>query len=254
VTIRALIVDDEPLARRGLARHLVAEGDVEVVGECGDGASAVAAIGELAPDLVFLDVEMPEVDGFDVVRAVGAGAMPAVIFVTAFDQYAVRAFDVHALDYVLKPIDVARFRVAVARARERLARPEANDLAARIAAALADIGRAAPPTFAKRLAVKSDGRVTLVDVGDVDRIEAAGNYVEIVAAGKRHLMRETMASLEARLDPERFVRVSRSAIVNADRVRELRPMFNGDVVVVLRDGTEVSAGRRYRQNLDALTR
>jgi len=254
VTIRALIVDDEPIARRGLVRQLAAEPDVEVVGECGDGASAIEAIGELSPDLVFLDVEMPEVDGFDVVGAVGVASMPVVIFVTAFDQYAVRAFDVHALDYVLKPIDVERFRVALGRARDRLGRARDDDLAGRIAAALSDLGRGAPRRYPKRLAIKSDGRVTLLDVREVDRVEAAGNYVEIVAGGKKHLMRETMANLEARLDPERFVRVSRSSIVNADRVRELLPMFNGDVVVVLRDGTEVPAGRKYRQNLDALAR
>jgi two-component system LytT family response regulator len=249
--IRALIVDDEPIARRGIRHHLCGEPDVEVVGECGDGAAAVAAIGELAPDLVFLDVQMPEVGGFDVVDAVGVARMPAVIFVTAYDQYAVRAFDVHALDYVLKPIEGERFRRALDRARERLERT-GDDVAERIAAALGDLGRTVPRRYPKRLAIRSDGRVTLVDVREVDRVEAAGNYVEVYAGGKARLMRETLTNLEARLDPETFVRVSRSTIVNADRVRELRPMFNGDFVVVLRDGTEVSASRRYRQSLDAL--
>jgi two-component system, LytTR family, response regulator len=251
VTIRVLIVDDEPIARRGIRHHLGAETDVEVVGECGDGAAAVAAIAELAPDLVFLDVEMPQLSGFDVVEAVGTAAMPEVIFVTAFDRYAVRAFDVHAIDYVLKPIDHERFRAAVDRARERLARSR-ESAAERIAAALEELGREAVPRRAKRLAIRSDGRVRLVDVDEVDRIEAAGNYVEVYAGGKAHLMRETLSSLEARLDPERFVRVSRSSIVSVDRVRELQPMFNGDFVVVLGDGTEVAGSRRFRRGLDAL--
>ena len=251
MTIRALIVDDEPIARRGIRRHLTSEPDVEVVGECGDGAAAVAAIADLRPDLVLLDVQMPEVGGFDVVEAVGVDRMPAVIFVTAFDQYAVRAFDVHAIDYVLKPIDPQRFALALARAREQLASPrdEASD---RIAAALEALGRAAPRCYAKRLAIRSDGRVVLVDVREIDRVEAAGNYVEVHTGARALLMRETLANLEARLDPERFVRVSRSAIVNADRIRELHPTFNGDFVVVLRDGTEVAGSRRYRERLDAL--
>lgn len=251
MTIRALIVDDEPIARQGIQLQLGGEVDLEVVGECGDGASAVAAIAELAPDLVFLDVEMPEVGGFDVVDAVGVARMPAVIFVTAFDQYAVRAFDVHAIDYVLKPIDRKRFRLALDRARERLVRPH-DDTAERIAAALADLGRVAPLRYAKRLAIKSDGRVTLVDVREIERVEAAGNYVEVRAGGRTHLMRETLTNLEARLDPERLVRVSRSAIVSAERISELQPMFNGDFVVLLDDGTEVTGSRRYRHRLDAL--
>ena len=249
--IRALVVDDEPVARRGIVRRLESETDIEVIGECGSGAAAIDAIGALLPDLVFLDIQMPELGGFDVIDAFGAANMPAVIFVTAYDEHALRAFDVHAVDYVLKPIDRARLGVALERARERLSRPR-DDVADRIAAALAEIGRAAPRRYAKRLAIKSDGRVTLVDVGEVDRLEAAGNYVEVHARGRAPLMRETLTSLEARLDPEQFVRVSRSSIVSVDRVRELRPMFNGDFVVVLRDGTEVSGSRRYRGRLDAL--
>jgi two-component system, LytTR family, response regulator len=252
VTIRALVVDDEPIARRGVKRLLAAETDVEIVGEAGDGASAVEAIAELSPDLVFLDVQMPEVDGFDVVEAIGAARMPATIFVTAFDRHAVRAFDVHAIDYILKPIDPERLRVAVGRARARL-HPRGDDLTDRLAAALAELGRAAPRRFARRLAIKEDGRVRLVAVKDVERLEAAGNYVEVHVGGKTHLLRETLRAVEERLDPERFVRVSRSSIVNADRVRELRPMFNGDYVVALEGGTEVAGSRRYRVKLDALT-
>jgi two-component system LytT family response regulator len=250
--IRVLIVDDEPIARRGVRQQLRNEADVEVIGECGDGAAAIEAITELAPDLVFLDIQMPEVGGFDVVEAIGVARMPAVVFVTAYDEHALRAFDVHAVDYVLKPIDKDRFRTAVERARQRMAKgPEPLDR--RIAAALGDLGRP-PQEYAKRLAIKGDGRVILVDVADVDRIEAAGNYVEVHSGARHHLVRETMASLESRLDPERFVRVSRSSIVNADRVRELQPMFSGDFVVVLRDGTKVAGSRRFRAAFDRLTR
>jgi two-component system LytT family response regulator len=249
--IRVLIVDDEPIARRGIRQQLRGEADVEIIGECGDGAAAIEAITELAPDLVFLDIQMPEVSGFDVVEAIGVARMPAVIFVTAYDEHALRAFDVHAVDYVLKPIDRHRFRTAVERARRRLAEGP-GDLDRRIAAALGELGRPAND-YPKRLAIKGDGRVILVDVDEVDRLEAAGNYVEVHCGARHHLLRGTMASLEGRLDPARFVRVSRSSIVNADRVRELQPMFNGDFVVVLRDGRKVAGSRRYRAALDVLT-
>ncbi|HEX2060688.1 MAG TPA: LytTR family DNA-binding domain-containing protein [Thermoanaerobaculia bacterium] len=250
--IRVLIVDDEPIARRGIRQQLRGEADLEVIGECGDGAAAIDAITELAPDLVFLDIQMPEVGGFDVVEAIGVARMPAVVFVTAYDEHALRAFDVHAVDYVLKPIDRHRFRTAVERARRRLA-DAPGQLDKRIAAVLGELGRPAHD-YAKRLAIKGDGRVILVGVDEVDRLEAAGNYVEVHSGARRHLVRETMASLEARLDPARFVRVSRSSIVNADRVRELQPMFNGDFVVVLRDGTKVAGSRRYRAAFAMLTR
>lgn len=250
--IRVLIVDDEPIARRGIRQQLRGEADLEVIGECGDGAAAIEAITGLAPDLVFLDIQMPEVGGFDVVEAIGVARMPAVVFVTAYDEHALRAFDVHAVDYVLKPIDRHRFRTAVERARRRLAHAPWQ-LDRRIAAALGELGRPAHD-YARRLAIKGDGRVMLVDVDEVDRLEAAGNYVEVHSGARHHLVRETMASLEARLDPARFVRVSRSSIVNAGRVRELQPMFSGDFVVVLRDGTKVAGSRRYRAAFDMLTR
>lgn len=250
--IRVLIVDDEPIARRGIRQRLRGEADLEVIGECGDGAAAIDAITETAPDLVFLDIQMPEVGGFDVIEAIGVARMPAVIFVTAYDEHALRAFDVHAVDYVLKPIDRHRFRTAVERARGRLVHAPAQ-FDRRIAAVLGELGRPAQD-YAKRLAIKGDGRVMLIDVVEVDRLEAAGNYVEVHSGVRRHLVRETMTSLEARLDPARFVRVSRSSIVNAERVSELQPMFNGDFVVVLRDGTKVPGSRRYRAAFDMLTR
>jgi two-component system, LytTR family, response regulator len=253
MTIRVLVVDDEAVARRGIRRLLAGEPDVEVIGECGDGEAAVAAIAELKPDLVFLDVQMPELDGFDVVDTIGTARMPAVIFVTAFDQYAVRAFDVHAVDYVLKPVDGERFARALARVRARLARPD-HALANRIDATLDELRRLRPRNLPSRLAIRTHGRVRFVAVGDIDWIEAAGNYARIHAAGAPHLMRTTMADLESRLDPDCFVRVSRSAIVRADRLRELQPLFNGDFVVILRDGTQVTGSRRHRDALERLVR
>lgn len=253
MTLRVLIVDDEPVARRGILRLLRQEPDIEVVGECGDGAAALAALAELAPDLVFLDVQMPELDGFAVLEAIGAERMPAVVFVTAYDRHAVRAFDAQAIDYVLKPIDPQRFQQALRRARAHLAHPD-EGFVRRVSEALKLIDRGERSRHPARLAIRSDGRVRLIDIADVDQIVAAGNYVEIHAGGRSHLMRETMASLEARLDPQRFVRVSRAAIVSLDRIREVQPLFNGDFVVLLRNGAQVNGSRRYRAALDALLR
>lgn len=253
MTIRVLIVDDEPVARRGLLRLLAQEPGIEVVGECGDGGSAIAAITAHAPDLVFLDVQMPELDGFGVIESIGAKRMPAVVFVTAFDQHAVRAFDAQAIDYVLKPVDPERFRRALQRARSHLAPPD-DGFVRRVSAALKQIDRGELPQYPSRLAIRSEGRVRLLDVADVDRIAAAGNYAEVHAGGKPHLLRETMASLEARLDPHRFVRISRAAIVAIDRIREVQPLFNGDFVVLLKNGAQVNGSRRYRAALDALLR
>lgn len=251
MTIRALVVDDEPVARRGIIRLLRQEPDVEVIKECGDGAAALEAIRKLSPDLIFLDVQMPELDGFGVIEAVGADRMPAVVFVTAFDQHAVRAFEAQALDYVLKPIDPERFSRTMQRARAHLGQPN-DSFVRRISAALDAMGREKLRTYPKRIAIRSDGRVRLLDVDEIDRIVAAGNYVEIHAGGKSHLLREAMTGIEARLDPQQFVRVSRSAIVSIGQVREVQPMFNGDFVVLLRSGVQVNGSRRYRAALEAL--
>ena len=253
MTIRVLIVDDEPVARRGILRLLRQEPDIEVVGECGDGAAAIAAISALSPDLVFLDVQMPELDGFAVIAAVETDRMPAVVFVTAYDQHAVRAFDAQAVDYVLKPIDPHRFHRALQRARSHLSHPD-DGFVRRVSEVLRSINGGDLPRYPERLAIRSDGRVRLLDIDEVDRIVAAGNYVEIHAGTKQHLLRETMASLEARLDPQRFIRVSRAAIVSIARIREVQPLFNGDFVVLLRNGAQVNGSRRFRTALDVLLR
>jgi two-component system LytT family response regulator len=253
MTLRVLIVDDEPVARRGILRLLRQELDIEVVGECGDGPAAIAAIGALSPDLVFLDVQMPELDGFAVIEAIGTNRMPAVVFVTAFDQHAVRAFDAQAIDYVLKPIDPERFRRALQRARSRLAAPD-DGFVHRVSEALRSLDRGGLPRYPSRLAIRSEGRVRLLDIDEVVRFVAAGNYVEVHAGAKPHLLRETMTHLEARLDPQRFIRVSRAAIVGIARIREVQPLFNGDFVVLLKDGTQVTGSRRYRAALDVLLR
>jgi two-component system, LytTR family, response regulator len=252
--IRALVVDDEPLARRKIRRLLRGVPDVVVAGECGDGAAAAAMLRDVAPDLVFLDVQMPGLDGFAVLDALPAGRAPAVVFTTAYDEYAARAFEVRALDYLVKPFSRARFDEALRRAREALARAGGGAGGAvpdpRLAALLEELRaeRARP----ERLVVKEDGRVRLVAVDDVDRVEAAGNYVRVHAGGASHLVRESMAALEPRLDPRRFVRVHRSTIVNVARIREIQPWFRGDLVLILRDGARVTLSRTYRERLRAV--
>jgi two-component system LytT family response regulator len=245
--IRVLIVDDEPIARRGIRLQLKGEPEIEIVGECADGMEAVAAIKTKSPDLVFLDVQMPEMDGFEVIEAVGVERMPRVIFVTAYDQYTLRAFEVHALDYLLKPFDRDRFVNALNHARSSLERGEFNRQLIRL---LDDRLAARKPL--ERLVIKSGGRIYFLNVEEVDWIEAADNYVELHVGRESHLLRETISGLAARLDPGRFLRIRHSTIVNIERVKELRPLFRGEYVIVLQDGTELTSSRRYRKNLDAI--
>lgn len=249
MTLRVMIVDDEELARQRIRRLLAREADVEVVGEASDGIQAVESIHSLAPDLVFLDVQMPEVDGFAVLERLRPHGTPAVVFVTAHDDYALRAFDVHAVDYLRKPFDATRFREAFARARRRLAGAEAEERA-RALDALLDQIRSQPPRSRERLMVRSDGRLYFVRVDDIDWVEAAGNYVKLHVGRETHLMRETMAGIEKMLDPSRFLRIHRSAIVNLDRVREMQPWFSGEYTVILRDGTQLRLSRVYRDRLE----
>ena len=240
-----MIVDDEPWARRRIAALLKSEPDVEVAGECRGGVEAIEKIPELSPDLVFLDVQMPECDGFDVLEAIGPERMPPVIFATAYDKYAVRAFDAQALDYLLKPFDEERFQQAMGRARKELKLGKGASEALR---AVLEAVRG-QSKFLKRLAVKSGGRVVFLRAADIDWIEAAGNYVTLHVGRDRHMLRATMNSLEPKLDSEEFVRIHRSTIVNLDRVKEMHPWFHGEQVVILKDGTQLPVGRVYRNRL-----
>jgi two-component system LytT family response regulator len=248
--IRTMIVDDEPLARRGIRAQLKEEKDIEIVSECRNGSEAVAAIEKQSPDLVFLDVQMPELDGFGVLDAVGVEHMPAVIFVTAYDRYALRAFEVHALDYLLKPFDDERFGKAVQRARRQIERKSIDDLSSRLQGLLDDLQSARK--YVERLVVKSPGRIFFLSVAEIDCIEAADNYVRLHAGRESHLLRETMSSLEKKLDPAQFLRVHRSRIVNLRKIKELQPLFRGEYDITLRDGTRVESGRGYRERIQKL--
>jgi two-component system LytT family response regulator len=240
--IRALVVDDEPLARRGIRVRLERAGGVDVVAECANGGEAVAAIRTHSPDLVFLDVQMPGLDGFDVVEQVGAEQMPPVVFVTAYDAHALRAFDVHALDYLLKPIDDERFDTAVERARRRITERQTSAMGRQLAAALAELRE-------RRILIKDRGRVVILNEVDVDWVEAEGDYVRVHAGGRGHLLRETMSAMAERLDQTRFARIHRSTIVNVSRIRELKPHPNREYTVILRDGTRLRLSRGYRDAL-----
>jgi two-component system LytT family response regulator len=243
--MRVLIVDDEPLACERLRTLLAAERDITVVTECHDGRAAVAAIQDLAPDLVFLDVQMPEMDGFAVLEALREP--PVVIFVTAFDQFAIRAFEVCALDYLLKPFDRERFVKALGRGRAECERRSASDLGARMQLLLAELrGR---KRYLDRIVVRSGGRVLFLKVAELDWIEAAGNYVRLHSGAEEYLYRETLSQMEAALDPARFARIHRSSIVNVERIKELHPLFRGDYTVVLRDGRELTLSKSYRERL-----
>jgi two-component system, LytTR family, response regulator len=259
--IRALIVDDEPLARRGIRQLLAEHPDVVVVGECRDGREALRALATLDPDLVFLDVQMPGFSGFDVIRVRGTDRMPAVVFVTAHEEYAVRAFEDHALDYLVKPVSAARFRAAMAHVRERLRLADAVKLASRLAALLAAVERAEPaPAGAgagrrtgRQLVVPTATGRRILGFEEIDWIEARDYCVGVYARGERYIIRDSLAGLETRLDPGEFLRVHRSAIVRLDRIRELRNVGE-EQVVVLRDGTTVPVSRRKRERLVQLLR
>lgn len=247
---RVVVVDDEPLARVRLRQLLAGEPDMTLAGEYGCGRDAVDGIRETKPDLVFLDVQMPDCDGFDVINEVGVDEMPVVVFVTAYDEYALRAFGVHAADYLLKPYDQARFQEALRQGREHvLSRRAGLGEPAPRPASEEPAGR----RYIDRLAIRSSGRVILVRVEEIDWLESAGNYVSLHLGRKTHLIRETLSGLEKRLDPARFVRIHRCTIVNINRVRELETYFHGEYKVILQDDTQLTLSRNYRENLSALT-
>jgi two-component system LytT family response regulator len=255
MSVRTLIVDDEPLARERIRTLLAGEPDVVVVGECTNGREAVRALRGQPADLVFLDVQMPGRNAFEVIADVGPERMPAVVFVTAYDEYALRAFEVHAVDYLLKPFDAERFHEALRRARARVKDRDATGAgtAAVDGSLLALLHQlAGHPARADRLAVRSSGGIAFVGTDDVDYAEACGNYVRLHCGAARHLMRETMLALEARLDPRRFARIHRSTLVNLDRVKELHPLFHGDWELVLANGTRLTLTRHYREHVQQL--
>lgn len=245
--IRTVIVDDEPLGRERIRTLLADDPEIEVVAESSDGRDAVASIAKLKPDLLFLDVQMPEMNGFEVLEAVAGAEMPVVIFVTAYDQYAVKAFQVHALDYLLKSFDRERFGQAVRRAKAEIAKGREHRFDERLVALLEDLQeqRGRP----ERVLVRSAGRIFFLRLEEIDWIEAADNYLCLHVGRESHLLRGTMASIEERLDARKFLRIHRSTIVNLDRVRELAPLFHGDYAVRLRDGTELVLSRSYREKL-----
>ena len=250
--LRVAIVDDEPLARERIRALLGQHSEFQIIAECQDGDQAVASLAETMPDLVFLDVQMPELDGFGVLDALGdmlgAKQLPAVIFVTAYDAYALKAFEVNALDYLLKPFDRARFEQALDRAVDRLrqstgtdgADRELRDFVSRLRAEREATGR-----HAERIVVRSAGKIYFIRTKEIDWIEGDGNYVKVHSAGRAHLVRETLKSIEGRLDPRRFVRIHRSSIVNVDRINSLEPYFHGEYVLTLRDGAKVTSSRSY---------
>lgn len=250
MTIRAAIVDDEPLARRRIRNLLSEAQDVEIVAECANGKEAIDSLEESPPDLLFLDIQMPEIDGFDVLQAIGAGRVPAVIFVTAYDQFALRAFEANALDYLLKPFDDERFAAALQRARERIRQQQGGDLDRRLQALLENVrgGQGYP----RRLVVPSGHRNIFVRTEHIDWIEAERNYVRLHIGGKAHLLRENLTHIASTLDPAMFCRIHRSTIVNIDRIQSVEALFHGEYQVVLQDGTKLTSGRSYRRSLHAL--
>lgn len=241
MAIRTIVIDDEPLAREKLRGFLEAEPDFEVIAECRDGAEAVETIQREKPDLVFLDVQMPESNGFEVLEQLDPDSLPTVIFVTAYDQYALRAFDVHAVDYLLKPFDRERFQETLSRVRERR---ELGVARAKLQALLEERTR-----YPERLEVRTSGRVVLVRPEEIVWVDAAGNYVKIHTETETLTLRETMARLEKRLHPKRFLRIHRSTIVNVDHIRELQQQFHGDYVVVLKSGQRLTLSRSYREKM-----
>jgi two-component system LytT family response regulator len=247
--IRALIVDDEPPARDLIGALLREESDVEVVGKCSNGQEAVLAIRRLLPDLVFLDVQMPGIDGFGVLNRLDASRLPLIVFVTAYNQHAVRAFEAHALDYILKPFEYERLREALRRARAQLNQGPRTEHNARLIALLEELQS---KERWQRIAVREPGRTLFLKPQDIDWVEAEGNYMRLHAGRKSYLLRETMNEIATRLGTDKFLRVSRSTLVNIERVKEWQPLFHGDSILILEDATRLTVSRVYRENLDRL--
>jgi two-component system LytT family response regulator len=245
--IRALIVDDEPLARKLIRQLLQTEPHFEVIGECGDGAQAVSTINDSSPDLVFLDIQMPEQGGFEVLTRLEKRRMPIIIFVTAYDKFALKAFEAHALDYLLKPVDEERFRHALERVKIHFGGRSNSEIHNRLAAFMETLPR--PAKSISRLAVKTDGRVLFLKVEEIDWVEAIGNYLGLHVGKEKYILRGRLAELEKQLPADEFFRIHRSTLINLDRVREFQPLFKGEGTVVLRDGTRLDVSRNGSQKL-----
>ncbi len=258
--IKTLIIDDEPAARRGIRMLLASDAEVQVVGEAGSVSEAVILIQQEKPELVFLDIQMPGGSGFDVLARLSPESRPVVVFITAFDEYAVKAFEVHALDYLLKPYEDSRFQEALLRAKDSVRSRDGKNPMSQIEALLSALRGVVPQTVVSedasggRILVKSSGDIILLKPDELDWVEAEGDYVKFHVAGRSHLMRETMAHLEERLDAKKFVRIHRSIIVNIDRVRKLTPTFSGEYSVILMDGTSLKMSRTYHERLQELLR
>lgn len=252
--LTAIVADDETVARRRVVRLAEETGEVEVVAACAGGRETVEQVVALQPQLLFLDVQMPDVDGFGVVEAIAGRASPAIVFVTAFDRYALRAFEVHAVDYLLKPFDTERFREAFARAKSRLASGRSKEDDAHLRALIAEYVAAIRqngPSYLDRVAIKVDGSLRVVRTVDVDYWETDGNYVRLHVGAADHLLRSTSTAMEGQLDPSSFIRIHRRYIVNVDRIVEVQPWFAGDAIAVLRSGTKLRVSRTYRERLHA---
>lgn len=245
--IKAMIVDDEPLAREKIRQMLKDESAIEVVAECASGSKALTAIEKFHPDLLFLDIQMPQMDGFAVLAAIPKDNMPHVIFVTAYDQYALKAFEVYALDYLLKPFDRERFKSAIGRAKSQIRKDQSTHVSEGVIALLEELQASSKQL--DRLVIKNAGRIHFLKTNDIDWIEAEGNYVRIHSGKDSHLLREPISSLETQLNAKKFLRIHRSTIVNLDRIHELQPWFHGEYRIILKDGTQLMLSRSYREKL-----
>lgn len=266
--IRIVVVDDEMLARKALKAMLEDDPETELIAECRNGMEAVEAIRGQSPDIVFLDIQMPEMDGFEVIEEIGAAAMPVTVFVTAFDQYALRAFDAHALDYLLKPFDHERFYAALQRAKALIRQQKLSEISENLFALLEETksknGESTPETHFKsspgaaqpepldRVVIKSGGRIYFLKTEEIDWVEGAGDYLSLHSGTKTHLVRAKMGDFHARLDSKKFLRIHRSTIVNIDCIKDLQPLFKGEYVVTLKSGKQLKASRGYRQALQPL--
>ncbi len=248
--LKLLIVDDEPLARERIREMLRADPQIEIIGDCSNGDDAIEAVKTSRPDLLLLDIQMPGTDGFGVLEALDPSEIPCVIFITAYDQYAVKAFEVYALDYLLKPFDRERFSKAIERAKQHIFKERNKSLTERVLAALNEIKN--KPEYLERLVIRTNGHIFFIKTEEIDWLEAEGNYVRLHSGKESYLLRDAISSLETQLDPKKFLRIHRSAIVNINRIQELQPWFHGEYRVILQDGVQLTLSRSYRDKLNEL--